>query len=660
MTDARSHGTGWSRWVRGTGDALGIWERVVVVGYVVLVLAGITTSSVGSPPLLDDPSAPPGLIVGSPDSIRSDEFVRSTPWISGIMKAGGPSFSTPLTYRDSALVATPLGGPFTTLLYPDTRLVVSVGKWLPSQALAAGWWLPLLLVALMAPRWFRRFGAGPEVSLPLTVVLLVSPACVWWSWSPVAILAWALTVAVSAGYAIDEARLRGRPSWRGWLLAVVAGVGLGRLALTYQPWSIPLGASILIPTTVALVHGRARLWPRVGLIAGSVVVAGVALAGYFHEHAKTLAVLSSTAYPGERRFTGELVDLSVLLAGPHLWVSQTTPSLVNTNLSEAATGYTVLGVVALLLVPAVRWRRLDSRISAPVLASGITLAALSSWCLMAWPMPASDLFPMSLVSAGRLAQVIGLAATLTFGLFFAAWRTTGSKQRIGTAALVGVMTFFLTAVGGSTFRSAHLPSYRAVYVMGVSLVAALALVGVVLLSRKWWSLVPLALLAAGVTATVSPWQIGFADLRNGQAAHRVDALVADAATERGPQRWATDDIFTDALLMANAVPAVSGQQWAGPDRAAWEILDPDDSEEQTWNRGATYINFAWGAPGSPPTIELRSTDFIVVTLDPCGSAAERLALEYVVSRTRLASRCLTQQHGFTFGGAERYVYRRAG
>ena len=361
MTDARSHGTGWSRWVRGTGDALGIWERVVVVGYVVLVLAGITTSSVGSPPLLDDPSAPPGLIVGSPDSIRSDEFVRSTPWISGIMKAGGPSFSTPLTYRDSALVATPLGGPFTTLLYPDTRLVVSVGKWLPSQALAAGWWLPLLLVALMAPRWFRRFGAGPEVSLPLTVVLLVSPACVWWSWSPVAILAWALTVAVSAGYAIDEARLRGRPSWRGWLLAVVAGVGLGRLALTYQPWSIPLGASILIPTTVALVHGRARLWPRVGLIAGSVVVAGVALAGYFHEHAKTLAVLSSTAYPGERRFTGELVDLSVLLAGPHLWVSQTTPSLVNTNLSEAATGYTVLGVVALLLVPAVRWRRLDGR-----------------------------------------------------------------------------------------------------------------------------------------------------------------------------------------------------------------------------------------------------------------------------------------------------------
>ena len=55
------------------------------------------------------------------------------------------------------------------------------------------------------------------------------------------------------------------------------------------------------------------------------MVAGVALAGYFHEHAKTLAVLSSTAYPGERRFTGALVDPSVLLAGPHLWVSQTTP-----------------------------------------------------------------------------------------------------------------------------------------------------------------------------------------------------------------------------------------------------------------------------------------------------------------------------------------------
>jgi hypothetical protein len=245
-------------------------------------------------------------------------------------------------------------------------------------------------------------------------------------------------------------------------------------------------------------------------------------------------------------------------------------------------------------------------------------------------------------------------------MFLAAWRATGSKQRIGTAALVGVVTFFLTAVGGSTFRSAHLPSYRAVYVIGVSLVAALALAGVVLISRKWWSLVPLAVLAAGVTATVSPWQIGFADLRNGVAAHRVDALVAEASTEQGPQRWATDDIFTDALLVANAVPTVSGQQWAGPDRSSWEILDADDSEEETWNRGATYINFAWGTPGSAPTIELRSTDVIVVTIDPCGTAADRLDLEYVVSRTPLAGRCLVQRHGFTFGGAERHVYRRAG
>ena len=96
------------------------------------------------------------------------------------------------------------------------------------------------------------------------------------------------------------------------------------------------------------------------------------------------------------------------------------------------------------------------------------------------------------------------------------------RQRSGPPLVVGVMAFFLTAVGGSTFRGAHLPTYRAVDVMGVSLVAALALVGVVLLSRKSWSSVPLALLAAGVTATVSPWQIGFADLRNGQAAHRVD------------------------------------------------------------------------------------------------------------------------------------------
>src|SRR3954470_21821259 len=173
MTDTPHHGTGWSRWVRGTRGALSVWDRVVVLGYLLLVAFGITTSSVGSAPLLDNPAArPPGLVIGGPDSIRSDEFLRSTPWVSGILKAGGPTFSTPLGYKDSALVATPLGGPFTTLMYPDTRLVVTAGKWLPTQAFAGGWWLFVLAVALLAPRWFRRFGVGPEISLPLTVVLL--------------------------------------------------------------------------------------------------------------------------------------------------------------------------------------------------------------------------------------------------------------------------------------------------------------------------------------------------------------------------------------------------------------------------------------------------------------------------------------------------------
>jgi hypothetical protein len=659
MTDTPHHGTGWSRWVRGTRGALSVWDRVVVLGYLLLVAFGITTSSVGSAPLLDNPAArPPGLVIGGPDSIRSDEFLRSTPWVSGILKAGGPTFSTPLGYKDSALVATPLGGPFTTLMYPDTRLVVTAGKWLPTQAFAGGWWLFVLAVALLAPRWFRRFGVGPEISLPLTVVLLVSPACVWWSWSPVAILGWAFAAAVSAGYAVDDTRRRGRPSWRGWLFVLVAGVCLGRLALTYQPWSIPLGAAILVPTAVGLVYGRDRLWWRLGQLGLALVVAGLSLMSYFREHANTLTVLSNTAYPGARRFAGDLVDPSVLLAGPHLWVSQTTPPLVNTNLSEAATGYTILGVIALLLVPAVRWRRLDKRIAVPVAASGITLMALASWCLFAWPAPASHLFPMSLVSPGRLAQVIGLAATLTFGVFLAAWRTTGAAQRFGSAVLVGVMTFFLTAVGGSAFRSAHLPSYRAVYVIGISLITAVALAVVVLTIRRWWALAPVAVLAVCVTATVSPWQIGFADLRNGHAARSIDALASSSTV--GPHRWASDDIFTDALFMANAVPSVSGEQWAGPHRRAWEVLDPDDSEEETWNRGASYINFAWGRPGSAPVVTLQATDVIVVTVDPCGTALDRLGVDFLVSRTPLSGSCLDERRSFDFGGSHRYVYSRAG
>lgn len=641
----------------GSRGALSIWDRVAVVGYLVLVLFGISNSSLGVGGLQDDPSRPtPGLIVGGPDAIRSDEFLRGTPWGVGILISGGDSFGSPLSYHDTSLVASKLGGPFSTLLFPESWLMAKIGHLAPAQFFAAGWWLAALMLLLLLPRWMARFEVEPAVSLPITLVVAASPVSIWWTWLPVGVLAWALLPAVAGAAAVDGIRRRGRPAWWTPLLILVVGIGLARLALVYQPWAIPLGAFVLVPTTVALVWPRpVRFW-AVGVVAGGAVLGGFLLSGFLRENSGALSVLSGTVYPGARRFSGALSDQALLLAGPHLWILETSPSVVATNFSESATGYTALGAAALVLLPSIRWRTLPPPLLIGCVTASALLAVLGSWCLVAWPDPTRRLFPLSLVSPDRLAQVLGLAATVVFGLFLSAWRRADRVSPRATGAAVAVTVFFLSAIGGSAYRSEHLPAYRAVEVMGVSLVAALV-VGAAVALRSWWALVPMAIAAAAVTAAVFPWQHGFAGLRDGKAATTVRAL---ADQQPAGHVWVTDDIFTDAMLMANAVPSLSGQQWVGPEKSAWRVLDPAGDQEDLWNRGASYISFNWASPGSPATIQLPQADFLVVSADPCGAELDKLHVSVIVSKSQLTGSCLTRSGSFTYGGGPRYLYQRAG
>ena len=384
----------------------------------------------------------------------------------------------------------------------------------------------------------------------------------------------------------------------------------------------------------------------------SACVGLLAFGAFVLEHRTGFDVLANTVYPGTRRFTGARMNLASLFAAPHLWVLQDTPRLTATNQSEISSGYLVLALASLAVVPAVDWRRLGE-LRVVTFASGAVLAALASWCTIDWPQKADRLFPISLVSPGRLVQVIGISATLTFGLLMAAWIRAPLGRRQTVAVTAALLAFFVTAAGGSAFRDEFLASYGTVWIALVSLLTSVAIGVSIGAAGRRWALIPLAALALPVVGLVNPVQLGFADLRSGKAAAEVKL------TSKGLQpgmRWATDDLHLDALLMANAAPALSGQQWVGPDTKSWRILDPESAYRAQWNRGASYVVFAWGGPGTAARLDLPSPDLIRVTADPCNPALSRLHVGLLLSTHPLEGRCLVQAARFSFGGQVRWTY----
>ena len=373
------------------------------------------------------------------------------------------------------------------------------------------------------------------------------------------------------------------------------------------------------------------------------------LAGFLVEHRATLEVLTQTVYPGTRRFAGEAQNLIQLFGAPHLWVLQKSPALAGSNQSEMSSAYLALGVAAAVLVPSIRWRRLGS-LGVPAVTSGVVLAVLALWCTITWPLSASQIPLVSLLSPGRLVQVLGLLATTTFGLVLAAWVASEGVGRRKAAIVAGLLVFYLTAMAGSGLRSSYVPSLQIRWVWLMSVVFAIAVAVAVAHARRAWSLVPLVAVAVGVVVFVNPWQQGSGSLQRGAAAQQVNRL------EPVDGVWAADSLWIDALLMANAKRALSGQQWSGPNRAAWGVLDPSGAAESAWNRAAAYLTFRWAAPGRGVTIAATAPDVITITADPCDGRLKTLQLKRIVSGRELTHSCLTAVGSFPFGGATHWVY----
>ncbi len=190
----------------------------------------------------------------------------------------------------------------------------------------------------------------------------------------------------------------------------------------------------------------------------------------------------------------------------------------------------------------------------------------------------------------------------------------------GTALVVAVTCGLVTAYGVANLRAA-LPSLSTTEVWVTALVVSGCVGVVTLFPQRWWSVLPACLVLLWTGAQVNPVVFGLGDLRASGAAGA--ARQIGAAARANGTSVASDDPFVSALLVANGAPSITGWQITGPRQELWRVLDPDGSDEELWNRGASYLRMTFdGAPGTEPVIANPNPDIIQVSLDPCAIPAE--------------------------------------
>ena len=398
---------------------------LVVLGFfLILSVFGVTTSSMGIGLLTEDTGPDGGVVVGQPRGIRSDEYIRLTPWRVGTLTGSAEDFKTPLTHDPFyALVATPNDGIAEYVVYLDAAAVDYLGPILPDPFLfSLYWWLPTMIAVVALPRWLQMLGVRPKVSWLAALLVALSPAVAWWSMWSLRPLAWALVASLLLVHAVDRACARDRLGVWPIVMAAVSGIFLARTALAYFPWALPVGAAVLLPT-VPFLLARERLRRRMLLlgIAAGVGLAAVALV--FLENWDAFVALANTVYPGDRRVTGAAVNPGIVFGAQHLGVLRDDPAIVGTNQSELATAYTILILPTAVLLAAISrkaWSYKHTQATAGALIAILAVSFL--WISVNIPQSIGAAIPgMNRVDPVRLAQIIGIPVVLLFSL-----RWTGS------------------------------------------------------------------------------------------------------------------------------------------------------------------------------------------------------------------------------------------
>lgn len=622
-----------------------IWIISCFVLFLVVGLTGITTSSYSivqaqSISSLSETSP----LLSEARGIRSDEYLRSTPWKIGLLKSGGTDFASPLANSDNSLVFPDPDSWIDSISAIDSIWPRILPATTIAHKLAFSWWTPILLALIALPLFLRQVGANTLVSISATITILFSPVNAWWSLSISPIIGYSAL----ASYAfIKGSELLPMKTKYAIATFPIVGFSVLKLLTCYQPWVIVIASITLIPTFIytSEIRGYRNSLKSLGLS----VVFFILLAGAFlNSNLSGIRTIRETSYPGVRRATGEHVSEAITWGAPHLQLLNQTRELIGTNPSELSSSITVIifSSIAVYLIRRLHKQQLNFQTSAL-----FVFLVWLAWVAIPWPTWSNKIPLMSLIESHRAAALLGILAIFIFAYTSQTIEIKHSefgKVKIFFAITAATFSFLATHIGGRNVQEI-MPRLGEIRITTASIAMASIAFCLVLEKTRIIGLIGVSIFSLILTISVNPIQRNLDGLATGEVANNLNVLMQQGGM------WASDDLSVDALFMANSIPALSGQQAIGPNVANWRILDPNDAYINSWNSGASYITFNWQQEETI-TITADYTDIILVSTNPCSLAKSFKNLKYIASNMELPYVCLTEVYQFEQNGEVKNVY----
>ena len=569
-----------------------------VLAYFVASLFGLNGSSTALWRFYADRQMPTaGVLLGSPQKVRSDEWMLQTPWFfSQAMRTPAFSLTNPSVGSDATPLVTNLPvRHWSTLFRPQMWPFFFLG---PERAFAFHWNFKLFGLLLGA---FLFFGVvtGRKTLLDLAGAIFVtfSPFMQWWFSTPTALPE--MVAMLFFGLWLCAVLLRARARWQMVLAAVALVVVVENFAFCCYPrFQIPLVylAGALIAGGFLVRRRRVENSAfRVGCLISTAIAISVLTWGWWHDVAEIIRITSALSYPGQIRYTGGDFEWSRLFA-PFLEYSMTGDHFPERleNACEAA-GFLFLApfLVAAALRDAIR-KRADPLILIPLALAGAVIFFMT----VGIPMWAAKMSGWSYVSPGRANLVVGLATAVALARLLAKEKEEMGDRWTLMPLFGGWILFLLFTLKATNVRLGHFESSSTI----VATAVFFALVGVCLWTRATLAACLLLVIPQFYTCVqINPLGHGLPGITESPT----QIWLAGAHRNRPTGKWIVFGDSFRARVLPDFVKAtgadVLGGMRCNPDSEMLAVLDPAGKYRALTNRYA-WIHFK-KAQAAVPKIE---------------------------------------------------------
>lgn len=641
---------------RFTAHPIKLWIYTVLSVFIVLVGFSVTNSSIGQLNYSESKEQT-GLLLGAPNPIRSDEYLRWTPQFIAQTNFGD-SVSL-LDYQNSSdylRIDNSLASRLVDLLKVDFQIKSLIEKVLPIEmAFALNWWTYVFLALLFLPLFINLFGAPLSLAIPATLLVFFSPGNQWWSNGQIVIFGLAAPGFYFLLKAFQDQKSLSKKSILQFVFAVVL---LAQLPFQYQPWSIPI--TIFLGTlTFTQIYFSSSNKPKFAkqFIIFIFITLALILTRIFVER-NGFQILADTVYPGQRRIEIESSEYPLLSTVLSLRMQDFGPTIKFGNPPEAAIAFLEIAALLSLLLPIfAAFRNKGTQAKVLISAAG-TLGIYLLWIFGFWPSFLLTGNLLTFVSQDRLAQVTGQLALVALPIFltFIAQKPIRKSKfariySLAAVALIAALMFGDVRDQDSVFRIQvyQLDSIYRDIALFIFAVAMLLYVRRTMAPVLW-----IGVLALGILAQfINPIQQGTSDLLDSQLAKKIQDIELDQSGT-----WASNEKWLDTILIANVDGLLSGQQQNGPNISAWKLLDPNQVQNNAWNRGSSFVLFNW-VESPNVMIENPANDVIQISTNPCNPALDEFKLQWILSTTELNYSCLTKYEQLKNASQTSYfIYQR--